>query len=270
MAVATSTALAIGAVASSAGGAIMSFNQAAKQNRLMTQAQQDAANAMASARGLLQKNYMKGLSINKEPYELEREAALSQGAQAIEAGVESERGSAATAGRIQAGMNDLQAEQRKALNKDIQDINEKILNEESRLRDVNVELDLGEAEGAQKAARDAAEAKNKAIQSGMNQAMSAVGQSISAFVPLYGKSGPSAQDLKLADQSMKSSQKSIAEIKPRIGMIPGANNPTALSGIVPSTGLTQKIIPNPNMYTYPNQHAYNNIMYNPFDYTQQQ
>jgi hypothetical protein len=43
------------------------------------------------------------LGIQKTPYELEREAMLSAGAQATEAARESERGVAATAGRVYAG-----------------------------------------------------------------------------------------------------------------------------------------------------------------------
>jgi hypothetical protein len=49
----------------------------------------------------LEVNYLEGLSIAKEPYELEREALLQAGASALQAGVEGEtRGAAAVAGQV--------------------------------------------------------------------------------------------------------------------------------------------------------------------------
>jgi len=198
---AVATALAIAGIASSAGGAIMSFNQAAKQNRLMTQAQQDAANAMAQARGLLGKNYMAGLGIQKEPYELEREALLSTGAQNIQAGVESERGAAATAGRVQAAMNDAQAGQRTAMQKELSDLELKTAEESSRLRDMDASLYLEEAAGQQQMAKDAAEAKAAAMQSGMASATSAIQQGIQA-APLFSKTGAARQLGKIENTAM--------------------------------------------------------------------
>lgn len=198
---AVATALAIAGIASSAGGAIMSFNQAAKQNRLMTQAQQDAANAMAQARGLLGKNYMAGLGIQKEPYELEREALLSTGAQNIQAGVESERGAAATAGRVQAGMNEAQAGQRTAMQKELSDLDLKTAEEASRLRDLDANLYLEEAAGQQQMAKDAAEAKAAAIKSGMASATSAIQQGVQA-IPLFGKTGAAKELGKIENTAM--------------------------------------------------------------------
>lgn len=184
-----------------AGSAIMSFNQMAKQNRLMTQAEADAKNAMAAARGLLDKNYMKQLSINKEPYENQREALLSQGAQLTEAGVESERGAATIAGKVQGQMNVAQQDIRESMGKDIQAIDEKIANEASRLRDVNVQLDLDEAAGQQQAARDAAEAKNAALQQGMASAASAIESGLQE-VPLYRKNAAARQEAKMEKTAM--------------------------------------------------------------------
>lgn len=224
----TATILGASAALSSAGGAIMSFNQAAKQNRLMTQAQQDAMNAMAQARGLLQKNYAAGLSIQKEPYELEREALLSAGAQSIQAGVESERGAAATAGRIQGQMNEAQAGQRAAMQKELATLEEKTADEASRLRDMDANLYLQEAAGQQQMERDAAEAKAAAIKSGMASATSAIQQGVQTLVPLYAKSGPSAEDLTMAEQVKKSSQESIAQNKKSVGLLPGAIKPSSL------------------------------------------
>ena len=262
MAIATATALAIGGIASSAGGAIMSFNQAAKQNRLMTQAEQDAMNAMAQARGLLQKNYAAGLSIQKEPYELEREALLSAGAQSIQAGVESERGAAATAGRIQGQMNEAQQEQRKAMQKELATLEEKTADEASRLRDMDASLYLEEAAGQQKAARDAAEAKAAAIKSGMASATSAIQQGVQAFVPLYPKDrsiNPETGFKKGSTEDMASTLGKTMPTRPStIGMIPGANNPMLLKKNI-NTPAPQ------NPFIFEDQPAYTPNMYNPFN-----
>ena len=163
---AVATAMAIGGLAISAGSTAMSFMQAGEQSRLQRQAEAKAAKAMADARKRLEINFSKERSIQKEPYELQREAMLSAGAQALQAGVESERGAAATAGKVQMAMNEGQAGIRTAMGQELTDIEKEIIDEESRLRDLNVQLDLGEVQGAQLAARDAQEAKTAAETAG--------------------------------------------------------------------------------------------------------
>jgi hypothetical protein len=186
MAVATTTALAIGGLAVSAGGATASFIQAGKQRKLKEQAQADADKAMAEARKKLEVNYYDQLAVQKEPYELQREALLSQGALAVQAGVESDRGAAATAGRVQMAMNEAQAGIRTAQGKEMSDLAKLSATEDSRLRDVGVQLDLAEVEGAQQAAADAEQARAAAIQQGMAGVQSVAQQGI-AMAPLYGQ-----------------------------------------------------------------------------------
>lgn len=164
----------------------MSFAQASKQKKLQRQAESEASRALEEARKKLDVNFYEQLGINKEAYELEREALLSQGAQAIEAGVESERGAAATAGRVQLAANQGQAGVRTAMAQDVMNLNKLVAGEESRLRDSKVGLDLAEAQGAQLAARDAAEAAAAATTQGM-QGLQSVGQQAMQLVPLYEK-----------------------------------------------------------------------------------
>ena len=82
----------------SATGMAMNFSAASRARRAQADAEYDAANAMKKARERLNVNFYENLAINKEAYELEREALLSAGAQATAAGAESERGAAAVAG----------------------------------------------------------------------------------------------------------------------------------------------------------------------------
>lgn len=183
---AVATALTIASIAVSAGSAGLSFAQANKQSKRAKQAEQDAVKAMNEARKMYDINYMESLAIQKEPYELEREALLSQGAMAIQAGAESERGSAATAGRIQMAQNEAMAGQRTAMGKELSDLELKTANEESRLRDIQANMSVGEAKGQQQIAADAEQARAAAVQSGMASATSAIQQGLQA-IPLYQK-----------------------------------------------------------------------------------
>jgi hypothetical protein len=183
------TAVAIGGLAISAGSTAMSFAQAGKQSKLQRQAEAKAAQAMAEARKKLDVNFAKQRSIQKEPYELAREAMLSSGAQALQAGVESDRGAETTAGRVQMAMNQGQADIRGTMGQELMDIEKDVLNEESRLRDLKTQLDLGEVEGQQLIARDAQEARAAAVAGGF-QGLQSMGQQAMEMVPLYQKQKP--------------------------------------------------------------------------------
>ena len=177
------TAIAIGAtIASSA----MSFKQAGDQKKAQRQAESDANKAMQEAKQKLEVNYYDKLAVKKEPYELEREALLSQGAQAIQAGAESERGAAATAGRVQMGMNEAQAGIRSQMGQELSNLEKVSATEDSRLRDVGVQLDLGQVAGAQLAAANAQELGAQAMTAGM-QGLTSMGQQYIAGSDLYNK-----------------------------------------------------------------------------------
>jgi len=202
MAVATATAIAIGGLAVSAASTTASFIQAGEQKKKQREAEAKAAEAMAEARKKLEINFAESLSIQKEPFELEREAMLSQGALAIQAGVESERGSEATAGRVQMAQNVGQAGIRSAMGQELMGLEQQIVNEDSRLRDIGVQLDLGEVEGAQLAARDAEEARAAAITQGFEGLSSTVSQGLD-MVPLFQKTAGVRQTQKLSDAASK-------------------------------------------------------------------
>ena len=185
MAIATSTALAIGSLAATGVSTAASFGQARAQRKLQDQADRKAAEMMAEARKKLEVNVYEELAIAKEPYELQREALLTQGATALQAGVEVEgRGAAATAGRIQMAQQAGQAQTRAAMSQELRDLEKLTASEESRLRDIGVQLDLGEVEGAQIASREAAINRAQAMQQGIQGATSMVQQGLQ-FIPLY-------------------------------------------------------------------------------------
>lgn len=205
------TAVAIGGLAISAGTTVMSFAQASEQKNKQRMAEADAAAAMAEARKKLEINFTDEMAVKKEPYELQREAMLSAGAQAIEAGVESERGAVATAGKVQMAQNEAQAGIRTEMGKEMTDIQEKQIAEQSRLRDLGVQLDLGEVEGAQAAARDAEQAATAATEQGFQGLTSTLQQGL-AMVPLFAGGGLKQGKLGKAQLSNEQFQK-IGNIK---------------------------------------------------------
>lgn len=174
------------AIGSAAIGAYQSLAEAAKQSKLRTQAELEAEKAMSQARKDLGKNFFAGLAIQKEPYELQREAMMGTAAQAIEAGRESDRGAAATAGRIFEGAQQGQADIRSQMGQELMGLEEKTATEASRLRDIGVNLSLAEAEGAQQAISDAEKARAQYITSGMDVLQTGIQQGIEAL-PLYFK-----------------------------------------------------------------------------------
>ena len=180
------TSIAIAGLAVSAASTGASFAQAAKQKKLQREAEADASKAMAEARKKLDVNFYEQLGIQKEPYELEREMMLVQGAQSIEAGRESERGAAALAGRVQLAQQQGQRQIAAAMGQEMLGLEKLVAGEESRLRDTGVNLDLAEVQGAQLAARDAQEAAAAATTQGV-QGLASMGQQAIQMAPLYGQ-----------------------------------------------------------------------------------
>jgi hypothetical protein len=214
MAMFTTVAAGVG-LAATAATTGLSFAQAGKQRKAMRQAEQDANEAMQAARKKLEVNVFDQLSIQKEPFELEREALLSQGAQAIQAGVESERGAAATAGRIQMAQNEAQAGIRTAMGQELQGLERLSAQEEGRLRDIGVQLDLEEVAGAQLAAANAQELQAQAMQQGM-EGITSMASQVASFAPLYEKSASSRQMGMLERQGLRQQDLSAGDIQSKI------------------------------------------------------
>jgi hypothetical protein len=180
-------AAAIASLALSALGTGMSFGQASKQRRSEQKAIRSAEAAMEQARKRLEVNYLDALAIQKEPYELEREALLVAGAQGIEAARESERGAAAGVGRIQLAQQRGQQGIRSAMGREMTALDKAAAAEDSKIRDAQAQLDLGEAAGAQMAAANASKAAAAAQLQGFQQ-LASLGVQALETAPLYAKS----------------------------------------------------------------------------------
>ena len=160
-------ATAIIAGASTLASTGMSFAQAGKQKKLAKDAQAAADAAFKKAEAQLDVNYFEQLGISKTPYDNQREAIAQAGAQAMEIGRESERGGAATAGRVLAQSNIAQQNITDKQTKDLEALNKLVAAEESRLAGERANLSLDQAEGAGIAAAQAQNQQNQAIMSGV-------------------------------------------------------------------------------------------------------
>lgn len=184
MAAFTTIAAAAG-LAISAGTTAASFAQANKQKKLQRKAEAAAEESMREARKALGVNYFEELAVQKEKYDLEREATL-QGQAGIMEGLQAAgaRSLAGGVGRVGLAGQKAQQTTRTAMGKEMSDLQKMTAQEESRLRDVGVQLDLAEVAGAQEAAARAEELRAQSIQEGIQGATSMVQQGLS-MVPLY-------------------------------------------------------------------------------------
>tara|TARA_R100000773_G_scaffold1191_5_gene1866 strand:- start:11402 stop:12421 length:1020 start_codon:yes stop_codon:yes gene_type:complete len=181
-----------------ATGAGISFAQGAKAKRAARDAESKAAEAMRLARKRLEINYLDELAIQKEPYELAREAALQQGATALEAAREGDqRGVAATAGRLEVAQDAAQGQIRTQMGKEMSNLDKLVAEEDARLRDLNVQLDLGEVQGFQAQAANQEALANKAMMEGFQGAANAL-TSAAQIVPLYSQN-LDAQQMAIGD-----------------------------------------------------------------------
>jgi hypothetical protein len=177
--------LGIGGLAVSIGSSAMSFGQAGAARREREAAQIRAEKMMAEARKKLEVNVFDELSVNKEVYNIEREKILEQATGATQAVVEGdERGAAAGVGRVQLATQEGQGKIRAAQEQEVNKLEKLQADEDSRLRDMNVKLDLQEVEGAQMAAADAGRRAEAAKMQGIQSAGAALQQGLS-MVPLF-------------------------------------------------------------------------------------
>ena len=162
---AAATTVAIGSAVVSAG---MSFAQAAKQKGIIADAEAEAESKMKQARASLEKNYMESLSIPKAAFEAQNEAILVAGSAALDAARDgSQRGVGTVAQNVLNSQNDALRDASVRQEQQLFNLEAATAEEESRLRDIGVSLDLQEVEGANMVAADAQAARNAAIQSGI-------------------------------------------------------------------------------------------------------
>jgi len=201
MAAFTTVAAGIG-LATTAATTGMSFANAGKQRRLMREAETAADKAMQEARQKLEVNAYDKLEGNKDIYRDQRDAFSATAKEAIQAGVESERGAEAIAGKVLLASNQMQQGITSAVNQDLQQLEMLSAQEDARNRDIGVQLDLEEVAGAQLAAANAQELGAQAMQQGFEGVTSLAGQ-LAENAPLFEKTAAARQIGKTERQGMR-------------------------------------------------------------------
>jgi hypothetical protein len=174
----------IASIAVQAGTSLISGVQAQKMRKEQQKSEQEAARLMQDIYGELEKNQYAAVGLPMKSFELEREALAAQGAQAVQAGAESERTAAATAGltmsQYRKALRDIQSEQAdKMLELDLL-----TAQEAARKGDIKMQFKAQEAEGAAAAAADYEQRKLAAVGGAIEGVIGAAGTAMSA-IPLF-------------------------------------------------------------------------------------
>lgn len=183
------TALVASGISAAAGIAQTASNmgKANKMKKAQVAAEEKATQAMTAARDKLDVNFYAGLGVQKEPYELEREAALQANAQLMQAGQAGERGAGEVAGRALALNQQAQAQTRTAMGKEMAALDKQVATEDSRLRDAGVNMDLAEGEAAAAAAEQAGIDRQQYQKAALSGAAGVVTGAANAMLPEYFK-----------------------------------------------------------------------------------
>ena len=167
-------------------GSVMSFADAKKQRENQVAAQLEADKAFEEAGRILEEQYMSGVSIPMEAYDLEREGIAQAGAQAIEAISEGEaRGASAGVGRVVALQQDALAKQRAALAERQFQLEKAQAEELAKLQQGRLGLKLGEVQGQQQMLADMRAQEAASRLSGVQALGQTATDLFETFTPLF-------------------------------------------------------------------------------------
>ena len=181
MAIATSTAIAIGASVLAAGA---SAGQAVVAGQEARNASSRASKAFDEAMNKLSANQFEGIGLPREAMERQIEAVRGAGAELTRAGAESERGAGAIAGQVYRDQVNAQREIAGDIGQQLMGLETATAQEEARLSQARANLNLAEAEGAQQAAAQAG-AQQAAAVKGIFTGLESAGQQYLEGSELY-------------------------------------------------------------------------------------
>jgi hypothetical protein len=192
---AVTTAAVVG-VAASAGGAINSFSQSAKQGRMAEKAAAASKKAMAEAKRKAEKNFYAGLNVSTEAYDrafANNLQAQTQNIQALQEG--DPRNLAAGVGLLQQASDATAEATRLGLQKDLEANAKMKADAKDAINQDLKRMDLGYAKDQEKIAKESSAASAKAMSEGISGVVSTVGQA-AQLAPLFG-----AKNLTTAEQN---------------------------------------------------------------------
>lgn len=170
MGIATSTAIAIGTSVAAAGASAVTAVRAGQDARNASSRSNDA---FEEAMNRLSVNRLAGIGLPMEARDRQIEANLAAGAEATQAGRESERGAAVIAGQVFRGQTEAQRNIAEDLGDRLMGLETATAQEEANLDSAKAGLNLAEAEGAQKAAAQFGAQKDAAITNAFSSLQSA-------------------------------------------------------------------------------------------------
>jgi hypothetical protein len=178
-----STALAAAGLVAQGVTTGVSLAQGLQNRSKALEAQAKVTEALDKAKSYLQVNVYDKMGIAKEPFKLAREAAIQQGALALQAAREgSARGAAAAAGGVQMAVMGQEAQNRAAMSEEMYALGLKSAAQEQENMQYMASLNLQEAEGAAKAAADYETAAMKSF-AGAAQGLVGMATTASAMAP---------------------------------------------------------------------------------------
>ena len=166
----TAAVIGISTALASAGSSAV---QAVRAGQAARNASSRATQAFDEAMNKLSANQFAGIGLPREAMERQIEANLSAGAEATQAGRESERGAAAIAGQVYRGQTEAQRAIAGDIGEQLMGLETATAQEEARLNQARAGLNLAEAEGAQQAAAQFGAQKDAAITGAFSSLQSA-------------------------------------------------------------------------------------------------
>tara|TARA_R100000742_G_C4279656_1_gene105049 strand:- start:222 stop:1202 length:981 start_codon:yes stop_codon:yes gene_type:complete len=183
----TSVILAIAALATTTGTTVASGVQAGRAKKDMAAAEDRAQMFMDEARGKLDINSYDELSLRTEVFDKQRDQLAALGSNIVSAVSQSDRPMASIQNVVSAVMDSESKITDKEV-KELQDLDLVQAEEESRLKDIGIQLDLGEVAGAQKEMADAKAAHAQYKKDFASGLTSTLMQGVQLGVPLFQKS----------------------------------------------------------------------------------
>ena len=182
---AVTTAAVVG-FAASAGGAVQSFSQAAKQGRMAEDAAKASKKAMAEAKAKAEKNFYAGLNVSTEAYDKSFENNLATQQQNIQALQEGDaRNLAAGVGLVQQSSDATTDNTRLALQKDLESNAKMKAQAKDAINQDLKKIDLGYAKDQELVAKESAAASAAAMSQGISGVVNTAGK-LATLAPLFG------------------------------------------------------------------------------------
>jgi len=202
---AVTTAAVIG-VAASAGGAISSFSQSAKQGRMAEKAADAAAKNMAAAKKKAEKDFFAGLNVSTDAYDRAFKNNLQAQNQNIQALQEGDpRNLAAGIGLVQQQSDANTETTRLALQKDLEANAKMKADSKDAINQDLKKMDLGQAKDNELRAKEGYAAEAQQFSQGVSGVVSTMGN-VAQLAPLFKKNATAqeqadAEALYLANQA---------------------------------------------------------------------